>query len=241
MKLYFAGADNFLKYNLPIDRILISYYYYRDSDPLIFEYGKKIFCDCGAYSAWTKGEVIDVYSYGKFLLKYSDLFDVYVNLDVKGSLKKTLLNQSILEKEFGLKPVPVFHVKDANWSILERYIEMYDYICLGAIAGERHTKASLIRALDNVFVRARGKQVRFHGFGLTIEWVLRRYPFYSVDSTSWLSFIKYGEKNPKVSLFSKNVRERDHEKILQKSVRIYKKMEKEISDLWAIRGIIFKD
>jgi hypothetical protein len=34
---------------------------------------------------------------------------------------------------------------------------------------------------------------KVHGFGITSPWLVKRYPFYSVDSTSWKAGGRYGD------------------------------------------------
>jgi len=150
----------------------------------------RIFLDSGAFTAWSRGKVINIDDYISFIYKYKDTIDVYANLDVIGSPEKTWENQMIMEKA-GLLPLPVFHTpfEDVKW--LQRYIEQgYDYIALGGMAGGTISKTRIIKHLNSVFPNLLCDQeglpkVKVHGFGMTALQLVYKYPWYSVDSASW--------------------------------------------------------
>ncbi|MFW6326751.1 MAG: hypothetical protein ACOC2F_00405 [Bacteroidota bacterium] len=146
-----------------------------------------LFLDSGAFSAKTQGVEIDIQEYIQFIKRHEKAIDVYANLDVIGSAEKTWENQMIMEKE-GLHPLPVFHL-GAPRSFLERYIDRYDYIALGGMVGIKNSQ--LIQWLDplwrDLLTKPNGiPKVKVHGFGLTSLRLMLRYPWYSVDSTSWV-------------------------------------------------------
>jgi hypothetical protein len=47
------------------------------------------------------------------------------------------------------------------------------------------------RWLDQVFHRL-GRSVKTHGFAVTATQLLLKYPFFSVDSTTWMGAVRYG-------------------------------------------------
>jgi hypothetical protein len=145
------------------------------------------FLDSGAFSAFTKGVKIDIIEYCNFIKEHLDIITHYAVLDVIGSAEETLKNQKIMEAE-GLSPVPCFHYGE-DYSYLSYYIDNYDYIALGGMVPV-HTN-DLIPWLDTVFSKyiCDGKgfpKCKTHGFGLTTTNLMVRYPWYSVDSTSWV-------------------------------------------------------
>ncbi|MFP4025834.1 MAG: hypothetical protein ACLFVR_15020 [Thiohalospira sp.] len=153
-----------------------------------------LFLDSGAFSAWTQGTKIDVQEYIKFIKKHQDIIGIYANLDVIGlggkqpnqlTAEKTLENQKIMEAA-GLSPLPCFHYGEPL-SFLEYYVKNYDYIALG-VAG--NSGAKLIPWLDSCFSKyicdnTGFPKVKVHGFAITSVPLMLRYPWYSVDSTSW--------------------------------------------------------
>lgn len=167
----------------------------------------KVMLDSGAFSAWTRGETLDLGDYINFLKRYQFDVDTYINLDVipgKRGIAPTTREvdyaaQASLENyeamlAAGLKPIPVFHYGE-NFRWLEKLMMLgADYICLGGTVG---LKTPLKRKfLDDCFTmltNARGEPlVRVHGLGVTEAQFVMRYPWHSVDSTSWMIAPIYG-------------------------------------------------
>lgn len=148
----------------------------------------KIFLDSGAFSAFSQGIKIDIQEYIQFIKKYEDKLEVYSVLDVIGNPRMTYQNQITMEKA-GLKPLPCFHYgEDISW--LERYMKRgYDYIALGGMVPVFN--ADLYPWLDHLFsgllTDLTGMPIiKVHGFGMTSFDLMLRYPWYSVDSTTWI-------------------------------------------------------
>jgi len=161
----------------------------------------ELFLDSGAFSAWSRGVEIDIDEYITFIKEHSNIISIYANLDVIGgdagvpgeeTARRTLENQRIME-EAGLSPLPVFHYGEP-YEYLERYVEEYDYIALG-VAGNSGTK--LIPWLNECFSKyicdEKGyPKVKVHGFAVTSLVLMVRYPWRSVDSTSWVITSRMG-------------------------------------------------
>ncbi len=148
----------------------------------------KIFLDSGAFSAFSQGVNIDIQEYIKFIKKYEQHLEVYAVLDVIGDPVGTYRNQMIMEKA-GLNPLPCFHYgEDPTW--LKRYLARgYEYIALGGMVPIPN--ADLYPWLDTMFSKyltdSNGMPIiKVHGFGMTSFDLMLRYPWYSVDSTSWI-------------------------------------------------------
>jgi len=154
-----------------------------------------LFLDSGAFSAWTQNTEINIQEYIQFIKENKEVINVYANLDVIGvggkqpnelTAKLTLQNQRIMEKE-GLKPLPCFHFGEPI-KYLKHYIRNYDYLALG-VAGNSGSK--LIPWCDELFSKhicdENGiPKIKIHGFAVTSLPLMLRYPWYSVDSTSWV-------------------------------------------------------
>lgn len=147
--------------------------------------------------------------YAEFVNKYHYAIDYCANIDVIQNPELTWRNQQWLEgiKVKGcpkppknpIKPVPVIHF-GANMEWVSHYINHgYKFIALGGlVAGGASIKRNVIGWLDRAFnivcdTPDRLPQVKVHGFGLTGLRYLTRYPFYSVDSTSWTKVGAYGQ------------------------------------------------
>ena len=146
--------------------------------------------------SWLDTQVYRDYrdAYIAFIKKYIDVIDVYANLDIVNNAEHTWENQQYMEAH-GLKPIPVFHLGcDTKW--LRMYLEKgYEYIAMGGMVP--NPPSVLIPALDNLwseyFTNRNGLAIiKVHGFAITSAKMVTRYPWYSVDSTSWVKFGKYG-------------------------------------------------
>jgi len=140
-------------------------------------------------------------AYFKYRQKYIDFLkenkskvNLYANLDIINNAEATWKNQLLMEKE-GLKPLPVFHLgEDIKW--LKHYIDKgYDYIAIGGLIPNPFKV--LAPALDEIWskylVNKKGEAIiKIHGFALTSVRLMIRYPWFSVDSASWIKFSIYG-------------------------------------------------
>jgi hypothetical protein len=144
--------------------------------------------------------------YVRFVKKHKIAIDFYANVDAIGDSKKkrydetheelTWRNQQWLEKK-GLNPVPVVHYDTlkATTKWLKKYINAgHEYIGLGGMVISGTQLSGTKRWLDACFKLARkNPKVKFHGFGITNYGLLTRYPWFSVDSTTWIKRGAYGE------------------------------------------------
>jgi hypothetical protein len=204
-QVYLRHTDAEKVYRDQVQYILESYHYisrqsYADK---IREDNAKIFLDSGAFSAFTKGEEIDLPAYCDFVVRNKDILEVvdgqplFSVLDGIGDPKKTGINQQWMEnvlKKDGLRPLPCYHYGEPP-EYLEWYLEHYDYITLGGMV-PISTK-DLYLWLDTIFeeylVDGSGRpKVKVHGFGLTTIGIMERYPWYSVDSSSWVQVAANG-------------------------------------------------
>jgi hypothetical protein len=159
------------------------------------------FLDSGAFSAWSKGTQIDIDEYCEFIRANCEQIEVYASLDcIPGTLGKiatTAERNEAAEKSWknylymvrsGLSPLPVYHYgEDPRY--LQRMLDHgCDYIGIGGLVGVPGPKRRLwLDALFERLVDAEGHPiVKTHGFGMTSVPLIFRYPWYSVDSTSWI-------------------------------------------------------
>jgi hypothetical protein len=194
-QLYLRHTPEERVYRDGVKHILESYHYVNRQkyiDDMRAD-GAKIFLDSGAYSAFTKGEEIDLPKYCDYIKQCQDIIEcvdgtyLYSVLDGIGDPVKTGKNQQAME-ERGLRPLPCFHYGEPE-EYLEWYVAHYDYITLGGMV-PIETK-QLYLWLDRIFDRyltdgAGRPKVKIHGFGLTTIGIMERYPWYSVDSSSWV-------------------------------------------------------
>lgn len=211
MKIYLAGEREGSK-NDEINiwrsakRRLFSYYYHGfktgGQTSVHIEAAKalglELFLDSGAFTAFTKKENIPVGAYASFVRDTRSYWSVCSSLDVIGQGDEAAAASYDVFRQLhslGADVIPVFHVREPD-SWLERYIaEGHPYIAIGGMVPE--STQWLMDRLDHLFASVLTKRdgsakVRLHGFGLTVFSLMFRYPWYSVDSTSWLMTGVYG-------------------------------------------------
>ncbi len=106
--------------------------------------------------------------------------------------------------------------------------------------------------LDDFFSVTKDK-IKVHGFAMTADALVTKYPFYSVDSSTALAPVRYGRVlNEKLIHLSneKMAREKDVQlmntlegtnKRVEQSVKLYKDREKYITALWRARGVSWNE
>tara|TARA_Y100000310_G_C20460874_1_gene705297 strand:- start:85 stop:834 length:750 start_codon:yes stop_codon:yes gene_type:complete len=249
MIMYFAGGECHHKslYKWGTKNILVSAYglgYKRDITEINKKFDK-VLLDSGGYTARMKGISIKVKDYAKYI--NDNKIKLAFNLDVLDE-KESKYNQQFLETETESYILPVYHYSDyakkEYRGLLDEMIEKYPYISIGGIAGERLGSKKEV-FYDYVFKKIGPvwDKCKIHGLGITGKKVLNKYPFYSVDSTSWLSFQKYGSsKAIKNKLLEKFHTKKTHYlKRDEMEIQYYKEMETYITRLWKKRGIAWND
>jgi len=194
MKIYAAGLNTTLAVfeflegkNIPI---LLSFAY-KEEFRRVGELSDDIFVDSGAFTAFTKGQEIPLDEYMAFLRDGG--YGIYAGLDSIGNAKKTRENIQRMVDE-GFCPIPTFHY-GGDLSYLREYVSSFPYIALGGVAQLRGKKPAM-RFFDQCWaeiVDGEGHpRVKVHGFAVTSRELMIRYPWYSVDSTSWVAGSKFG-------------------------------------------------
>jgi len=199
---YNAGGAAYQRL-LPSERVhrdtapfILESYHYINSDTIVRKIRRdrtKIFLDSGAFSAHTKGVTIDLPAYCEYIKRNRDIIDTVDGctlasvLDGIGDPLQTYRNQLAME-QLGVRPLPCFHYGEDE-RYLEWYVQNYSYITIGGMVPI--AKPQLFPWLDRIWSRyltdgsGRAK-IRVHGFGLTSVKLMERYPWYSVDSSSWV-------------------------------------------------------
>lgn len=156
---------------------------------------KDRFLDSWWYSIRIRWLQLSVMDYANFINQYKWMFNVIANMDTS-SVEETLNNQKFLEQETKQTILPVYHrsdLKEWNTKLLEEYCEKYDYIALWWVAWLGLSPRQKEYYLWKSFATAMKHKTKIHWFGITSMSHLIKYPFYSVDSTSWLQWWKYNQ------------------------------------------------
>jgi hypothetical protein len=163
----------------------------------------ELMLDSGIFSAWNRKEEISINDYMAYVKDYKHLLHSYISMDkipgeigrkntraeVEESSKISYQNLQIM-KENGLSPIPVFHQGEPIiW--LERMLQDGEkYIAVSAgkdLAGADGERLKWLDTVFSVITDAKGRPlIKTHGMGITRTAYLTRYPFTTVDSTTWL-------------------------------------------------------
>lgn len=134
--------------------------------------------------------------YAEFLKTYKDICNVYVSMDAIYDPKTSYESFIYLRETHGLNPLPVYHYAEPiEW--LKKYMEVTDYIGISGL-GQGINKKDYIQWADRVFdLVCSGPNhlpmYKIHGFALTSTELIHRWPWWSVDSSSWVQFSQFGK------------------------------------------------
>lgn len=185
-----------------VENYLESYHYigsgkYADR---IRETGAKVFLDSGAFSAFSLGVNVDLPAYVRWIQRNQDIVRredgrtlMASVLDGIGDPLQTYRNQLEMES-LGVRPLPCFHYGEDE-RYLEYYIANYEYITIGGMVPI--STPQLFHWLDRIWNKylcdGSGRaRIKVHGFGLTSVPLMQEYPWYSVDSSSWVQIGAHG-------------------------------------------------
>lgn len=159
----------------------------------------QVFLDSGAFSAHSLGVQIDINAYCDYIIRNRDIIRVDGDavmasvLDGIGDPLKTWQNQMYMEA-YGAKPLPCFHFgEDPRY--LEWYVQRYEYITIGGLVRKtsKDQQVWLDEMWNNHMLDGSGRpKLKVHAFGMTAPWLMERYPWHSVDSSSWIQAAAFG-------------------------------------------------
>jgi len=173
------------------------------------EFDSSIFLDSGSFSL-RKYFVDPSYCHSEAFFSYIEAYAtfvksrrvvLYANVDVIGDAELTWRNHMHLESRFGLAPIPVVHL-GTSFDWIDRYLDHgCKYIGLGGLVlnrrgrmATREEKMFRYSWLDHCFYKiSKYEGVKVHGFGLGTAPVINRYPWHSVDSTTWIIMSAMGQ------------------------------------------------
>ena len=225
--------------------------FFLSKPPRIFEdkrTDKSVIVDSGGFSARVAFKHIKLQDYIKFLDRFKsksfkgEFFRCF-NLD-SHDLKESMANQKKLEA-LGYNPIPVYHYSEYasdSRDLLDDMVRDYDYIGIGGVAGMMLNEKQKKAYLDYVFYRTQDK-VKVHGLGMSSIKPVERYPFYTIDSSTWLQWQKFGASRsvPDEMMRKWMSRNIHYSERNEQEIRWYLLFERRITKLWAHRGIKWDD
>lgn len=216
MKIYLAGMESILNsydFDLKRDDNIFGTFFYKGNSTRMLEKlrergGHKglVTIDSGAHSFFamagvactntkTKSKAPDpdeyVNDYLSWVKENFDQISYFVELDIQSliGLKRVKAWREQMKK-MGIysKCITVYHSCD-EW---EDYIEMLDTSESGYVGFQGLRKKKALIPYFKSLKEAYSRGIRVHGFALTDPKIMKKYPFYSVDSTTWTSSVRYG-------------------------------------------------
>lgn len=188
-----------------VKNILISYHYIRQNLqymeqllPEIKSYGGLFMVDSGAFSFITDAN-FDIANfdyegyceeYTTWIKDHSTFIFSAANLDIDdyiGHDEVKRLNQEYFEPlEKHVNIIYIAHKNIESYGelgIFQEYIGRYKYIGVSE---------EMTPNISTIFQLAKSKRVAIHGLAWTKPTKIRDFPFFSVDSSSWVNYQKYG-------------------------------------------------
>ncbi len=186
---YLKSTPNAREHRKAVRHHLESYHYIHKGRAvgLIRDDKVKIFLDSGAFSSFSLGVEVDINAYAEFIKANQDIILMASVLDAIGDPEGTYKNQNTLEK-LGAEVLPCFHYGEPL-DLCEYYVKNYEYITIGGMVPIPNSKLEywLDEVWSKVLTDADGiARTKVHGFGLTARSLMAKYPWYSVDSSSWV-------------------------------------------------------
>ena len=178
--------------------ILGSFYYEREQ-AMYREHleGCKMFLlDSGAFTFLNsaKGKPVDweryVSNYADFIVANNIKYYFELDVDAIVGYERVKKFRRYLESKTRRPSIPVWH-KTRGLDEYKKLTEEYSYIAIGGIAIKTITQKQH-KFFTPLLTIAAKNGCKVHGLGFTCINELPKYPFYSVDSSSYLGCVRYG-------------------------------------------------
>lgn len=200
MKIYLAGSENYAKMlgedNLYKGANVLNSFFYctKDVENITIPQCKDFLLDSGAFTFLNSGKNVN---WEDYTLSYADFIKrnkikKYFELDIDKIIgfENVLKLRKLLEKETGIKPIPVWH-KSRGLEQFKKDASEYPYVAVGGIV-TREIKPNEYPILKVLIREAHRAGAKIHGLGFTKFKLLNQYHFDSVDSSSWTAGKRFG-------------------------------------------------
>lgn len=212
--MMYSGVEddnNFqILYDMGIRNFLISFHYVQKKHLSVARYeemGVKFFVDSGAFTFMSSIEHKDwtteqwekyIQSYLRWIEKHRTIVFAFANLDLEylvGGDTVQKWNEEYFEPFMLRTGIPVCFVYHDNATNLtwEQYCQRYPYV--GISWGGIDTQGNDLNYGTTRLKIAEKYGAVCHGMAMTHTALLTKLPFYTVDSTTWLVGLQYGEIN----------------------------------------------
>lgn len=215
LAIFFSGVENEsylnILYNVGVRNFLMSYHYLngRPLRSVLSKYeGAKLFVDSGAYTYTNDPKFSDytikqweshIEKYLSWAEKNKEYIFGMASLDIEfivGAEQVKEWNRKYFEPFMLRTGIPVcfvWHDEEA-YDTWEQHCQRYPYVGLTAVNNQNAESMGTAYYVNMLKVAEKYNTV-VHGMGMTRTGMLTQLPFYTVDSTTWLVGLQYGEIN----------------------------------------------
>ena len=154
--------------------------------------------DSGAFTAYTTGKQVTIKQYATWLTLHAPLINAAMTLDVIGDPAASARNTRALQDALGSSVyiIPIFHV-GSPWAELARWCADHPYVALGGGVAVAGRERAFLQWLVRAHRIAADHGTALHGLGMTKPAYVEPLPFYSTDSSYWVTSSRTG----RVALF----------------------------------------
>jgi len=138
-------------------------------------------------------------TYAEYIKRHSHVPGMlFANVDVISHPGRTYKVQRFFEEEHGVQPVPIIHCK-AGMEWVDQYLEAgkYDLLGVGGL-GQGIAKETYIdwggKFFNHICPESNDHLpvIKTHGFAMTSHTLMTKWPWWSVDSATWVKLSAYG-------------------------------------------------
>lgn len=197
MKVYLVVGSGYFKKGIYDFYCLKSYHYLSGAQAETLHLYKDFILDSGIFTFLSgKQKKVDLdwyeyaHKYAAFVKKHSIRNYVEIDVDKFVGLAEVEKIRAYLDKTVGWKCMPVWHIA-RGWDKWLEICRDYPYVCFGAFLTDGLPK-NKYRFIPKFLEAAAARNSKVHGLGFTAMEGLRRYKFYSVDSSTWTIGNRFG-------------------------------------------------
>lgn len=197
MNVYLAGTssrERLFKKHTPL-YILESFFYVKPWQIKEMKKWKGFLLDSGAFTFMVNQK--NKTNFDDYVEKYVQFINQHnierffeLDIDSVVGYERVKEYRAYIEQKTGKKCIPVWHKTRGMDDYLET-VKNYEYVAIGGIVTKEITRKQW-RYFPYLIREAKKQKAKVHGLGFTATSELHKYPFDSIDSTSWLSASRFG-------------------------------------------------
>jgi hypothetical protein len=201
MKLYLAGYNTFYAYfkeeRKDVFKLTTFWDHYKSKSIDPYVYDETHLLDSGAFSTFKNPNA--AINWGHYVDQYIAFINqtkskLFFELDIDNviGLQKVEYYREKIHDQTGIHPIPVWH-SNRGWNYFKEMCIKYPYVAIGTtnstLDGIKIRQAPTV--LKKFIDTAHDVGTKIHGLGFSSTPLLKSFPFDSIDSTTWISGMKF--------------------------------------------------